>query len=94
MKINYYTQIQLNILIMGVCLIFLSFIPELFPSFFGDWHCQGTTKELTGCDYSFYDNLRMHNPTTHFGYRHWIFIIMGISLIVVNSVRISKIKKD
>ncbi len=75
----------------------MSFLPEVYPDLFGDWKCQGATYgrfvpetqssyshlALVGCDYVGYKN---HNPTIHFGYRHWLYIIMGLSLFIIQVV--------
>jgi hypothetical protein len=70
--------------------IFASFIPEFFPKFFGDWQCNGCqyvfdkeNSHYIGCGGGFNNVQREHSPTTHFGYRHFIWIIMGLTLFVI-----------
>lgn len=58
----------------------LSFIPETFPEFFGDWKCAGgfydrNLGRIVGCDV-----LSSHNSKWHWGYRHFLWCIMCIVL--------------
>ena len=86
--------ISLRIIIMFSIVMAMSLLPEAYPNLFGDWKCQGSSYgkfvpetqreyshfDLIGCDYAGYDS---HNPTIHWGYRHWIYFLMGLSLFVV-----------
>jgi hypothetical protein len=69
----------------------MSFVPENFREFFGDWQCEGShynpsDNSHSGCVYtSYYDN---HPPTWHWGFRHWIWMIMGVTLFIYNVVLI------
>lgn len=93
---KYIYVINLKIILAFSILILLSFIPEYFPEFFGDWTCQGTEllKEnnkneiiytYVGCHY---EGTLVHNPKTHWGYRHWLFSIMGLTLFILQIVNI------
>lgn len=99
MKMNKSTRISIRIIALFTVAILVSFIPEYLHTFFGDWYCVGSgTRELIpatqttyehyefigGCDY--YDT--KHNPTWHWGYRHWLLICMGIGLAIVQIVNI------
>jgi hypothetical protein len=74
-------------------LITASFIPDNFHELFGDWHCVGTI-ELeakngwqtinNGCKYESCD----HDPTWHWGFRHWLWLLMGICLFIIQVIRI------
>ena len=84
-------KISIRIIAIFICAIFFSLIPDEFPSFFGDIHCNGRdymgmqyVSQYTGCNYGQYS----HGDTNHWGYRHWLFFLMGISLFVVQVVSI------
>lgn len=94
-------KVSLRIILLFSVAIFLSFIPQLLHTFFGDWHCNGSgvarlipeTKrmyehyEYSGCKY----DTMVHEPTWHWGYRHWLWLCMDISLAIVQIVDIIKI---
>ena len=99
-QMNYWTKISLNIAAAFAVAIFASFIPELAPDFFGDWSCKGSKllKETTlhyyqyeGCQYN-NSMTGQHGPTTHWGVRHWLWMLMGLTLFVVQIFRINSIK--
>jgi hypothetical protein len=91
-------KLQLRIFILFTIAIFSTFVPEYLHSFFGDWHCQGAirgkyvpatqsnweTYELIGCHYK---NI-VHDPTWHWGYRHWLYLAMCLTLFIINAVSI------
>jgi TRAP-type mannitol/chloroaromatic compound transport system permease small subunit len=81
---------KLKFISIFTIVILVSFIPEMFPEFFGDWVCKGgsyTMKEghyvRLGCLYG--ENYQ-HNPTTHWGFRHWMWTLCGISLFIWNII--------
>lgn len=91
-------KISLRVIALFMLAILISKIPELFPDFFGDWHCEGRkqiwTEEIhyqyVGCDM-----FQAHNPTWHWGYQHYLFFLMGLSLAIIQIVDIIKIaEKD
>lgn len=67
-----------------------SLIPDLFPNIFGDWHCVGSGKRMDDYNYPLcnYAGHGFHNPMWHWGYRHWVWITMGLFLFIVQFVRI------
>lgn len=75
---------------MIVLIFALSFIPENFRDFFGDWHCNGGTVDYevdrgyfrTGCRYNTMNE--NHGATWHWGFRHWLWMFSGLSLFVWN----------
>lgn len=87
------TELSLRIILIFVTAILASFIPDNFPSFFGDWHCvtgsglyiyKGSTNIEGHFQYcSLYGS---HLPTWHFGYRHYLWCIMGIVLFIIQIV--------
>ncbi len=68
----------------------MSFIPDQLHNFFGDWKCEGAKwvydpsraigGYYTGCGYGPDPE---HMAQFHWGYRHWLFFIMGLSLFVI-----------
>ena len=99
MKTSIYTKVSINIIIIFVTIIASSLIPDYFPNLFGDWLCQGSIEQIQdtyyykGCNYA---NEGFHNSQWHWGYRHWIWMCMGLSLFIVQVVRIIVLidKKD
>ena len=80
------------IAIFGIAFI-MSFIPDLTPNTFGDWLCEGYG--------SYNDNVKhcmvrgYHDAQYHWGYRHWVWFAMGLSLFIVQVVDIiNLIDKD
>ena len=84
--------ISLRVIALFTVAIFISFIPEYLPDFFGDWVCKGreyipSIKEgfigsYVGCDYAADGS---HNPENHWGYRHWLFFLMGLVLFTIQT---------
>lgn len=72
-------KLSLRIFLLFVIIILGSFIPETFHEFFGDWHCQGRENRV-GCLYE----LATHEPTWHYGFRHWVWCAMGAILFFIN----------
>jgi len=72
----------------------LSFVPDSFHEFFGDWRCNGTEVVrdangefvyYTGC----HENGSEHNSQWHWGFRHCLWMFMGLSLFIYNSILIA-----
>lgn len=90
---NTYTNIQVRIIIIFICAMFYSFIPEFVREFFDDTHCKtGSGLWIYGsnvaghfqyCNYSNHSHEAGH---WHWGYRHWLFMSMGICLSVVQII--------
>lgn len=101
MKINKSTKVSLRIIALFTIAICLSFIPELLHNFFGDWWCEGSGArtlvaqtqttyehyEYAGCKYE----TSQHIAQWHWGYRHWLWLCMGISLVIVQIVNIIQV---
>ena len=86
-----YRKTTLKIIALFSAAIFATFIPELMPSFFGDWVCEGGQRiydkgdwvgKIQGCGYGPNDN---HTATNHWGYRHWLYFFMGLCLFIYNA---------
>jgi hypothetical protein len=76
-------EIILQITLMFFIAIAMSYIGESLHGFFGDWVCKGYFNSGSrGCYYSG----NYHDPTWHWGYRHWLYWFMGFVLFVVQAV--------
>lgn len=84
MKLNLVQTVSLRIIVIFTVAIFVSFIPDYLHDFFGDWYCKGSGVIDQHYHYSLcnYGN-GFHTATWHWGYRHWLFVIMGIFLAIV-----------
>ena len=87
-RINPKVRVLLMFLIIGA----VSFIPETWPEFFGDWRCSGGAyirKDehfvQEGCHYM---GISDHGPTWHWGFRHWLLLIAGLTFTIWNVVEI------
>lgn len=83
-------KVSLRIIGLFGVAIFISKVPEFAPSFFGDWFCIGSGENHTTskiqCDIGM-----GHLPTWHWGYQHWLFFAMGLSLAFVQVMDIINI---
>lgn len=89
---------KLRLVAIFAIVMLFSFIPETFPNFFGDWVCEGSkiirvndTSTLEGCRHM---GLLSHNPTTHWGFRHWMWTLCGASLFIWNVIELFDNKYD
>jgi hypothetical protein len=74
---------KLKLALVFITIMGASFIPSCFPEFFGDWVCKGGEKcRHLSCSYN-------TPPTLHYGFRHWIFILMGIIFTIISLFEIS-----
>jgi len=91
-------KISLRVIALFLVAILVSKIPELYPNFFGDWFCQGTLERINDSRYEFKgcNHLNVwHDPQFHWGYQHFLFFLMGLSLAVIQIIDIVNIaKKD
>lgn len=79
-------KIEVKIIEAFAVIIVCSFLPEFFPDLFGDWTCSGSgdlyfidyKPHYKQCDYMSY----FHESTTHYGFRHWTLLTMGVVLFV------------
>jgi len=78
---------KLKILVVFVVMFCASFIPESNHELFGDWKCKGAivtydkndNRFIAGCKYVGYNS---HNPTWHWGTRHWIWLLAGVTFSI------------
>lgn len=94
MKTNIYLKVSINIVYVFMVAILVSFIPDSLHEFFGDWLCNGSgTYDPSSYSYTgfHYGDCGRHDPSWHWGYRHWLWSFMGIILFVVQVIRIGTI---
>jgi hypothetical protein len=103
MKNKDYFFVSLQVVLIFLVLIVASFIPDQFPDFFGDQNCDGYIlergwKEVNGkLDYVVLRKagtctvfFSQHGPGSHWGYRHFLFFLMGLTLVVLQILRLVK----
>lgn len=87
---NIFTKVSINIVLVFMTIIMFSFIPDEFPSLFGDRLCTtGNSPDYQFCIEGYRYVTNPHAPGKwHWGYRHWLWLFMGIFLFIVQVVRI------
>lgn len=85
---NLYTKISIRVIIMFLLIIISSFIPDNMHKLFGDVHCNGCTTFSGMCNAGTKD---MHVATWHYGFRHFMWILMGLGLFIVQAAHIFKL---
>ena len=95
MKLTKIQRLSLKVFLLFTIAILSTFVGEYLSSFLGDWTCQGTKTgrlipetqtayshyELIGCDYG-----GNHLPTLHWGYRHWLYLVMCLTLFIIQVI--------
>lgn len=81
MKTSKLMLITLRIIFVFVVGIIMSYFGDQLHSFFGDNYC------TVYLDYHCPDNGHTF-PTYHWGWRHWLFMFMGICLFILQVVDI------
>lgn len=83
---NVSLKVSLRIIALFTVAIFVSKIPDIYADFFGDWKCEGSIGPIStgswqykGCNYG----EGFHDSTWHWGYQHYLFFLMGLSLSIV-----------
>lgn len=77
--------------------IAMSFLPEMFPKFFGDFNCNGGVYEVVGNTLKRSGCLEWsnsHGPKTHWGFRHFVFFVMGLTLFIWGLVDLFQPKEN
>lgn len=104
MTLKKLTLVSFRIILVFAVGITMSFIGDFLHSFLGDWTCVGTKLgklipstesnyehfERFGCEYN------CSSPQLHWGWRHWLFMAMGVCLFILQAVDIISFinKKD
>jgi hypothetical protein len=74
-------------LVMGL----MSFIPENNPALFGDYVCKGSEYEKLGKTYVTRGcsvNAGAHEPSMHWGFRHWVWFAAGLTFAIWTIVEV------
>ena len=76
---------KLKILAIFIVMFLASFVPESNHELFGDWKCQGARLEKS-IDYNEHFSCKYgtveHGATWHWGIRHWIWLMAGLTFSV------------
>lgn len=84
-------QISIRIILMFATIIFASFIPDYFHNFFGDELCNGFIMRADGYMEQFFHIGGKHSELIwHWGFRHWMWLLMGLSLFVIQLIDLVK----
>jgi hypothetical protein len=75
-KLSSWEHLSIRIIMLFVVAMIVSFIPEIsvMRSFFGDTYCA-----ISNHSYSYAGDVHTE-PTWHWGWRHWLFLFMGVHL--------------
>jgi len=94
-------KLKTKIVALFAFIFIASYVPESCPTAFGDWKCKGCyivyegdvvlTKNYVGCDYN-PSGTTAHNPTWHWGFRHYLWIGLGLTLTAVTVYQIAENK--
>lgn len=73
--------------------IIVLFTIAILSTFLGDWKCDGSGKRYLDDVYVMYERCNysicsLHDPSWHWGYRHWIYFVMCITLFIIQLVDI------
>lgn len=95
-KLKYTQVISLKIILLFSVAILSTFVGDYLHDFFGDWKCTGSGQRLEDsfryyqkCNYA--DN-GFHDAMWHWGYRHWLYLLMCITLFGVQVYEIVNYK--
>ncbi len=79
-KNNFWLLLSLQIVLVFAVVMAASIVPDTFPKFFGDIYCTIPNH--------FHMGFVHDTPEFHWGYRHFIWMVMGLSLFTAQVVRI------
>lgn len=87
---KFHFSLSLQVVAIFAVAMLASLMPDLYPEFFGDYKCTGKlwNEKLNvylGCSAPAEGP---HGPTNHWGYRHFLFFLMGIVLFVLQAIRL------
>lgn len=73
--------VSLRIIALFSIAILMSFLPDYYPLFFGDYSCN-----IINLSHGF--NGREYDIHSHWGYRHYLYFYMGVCLFILQVVDI------
>jgi hypothetical protein len=82
---------KLKILLMFLIMGMMSFIPEKNPELFGDFTCKGSKYQKLGDTYITNGCSVIpgaHEPSKHWGFRHWVWFAAGLTFAVWTIVEV------
>ena len=93
MKINKSQKISLKVILLFTIAILSTFVGDYLHSFLGDWKCLGSGTPNDSIynpiyKYCNYAEWGFHDPTWHWGYRHWLYLVMCITLFIIQIIDI------
>lgn len=91
MKANFYLRISINLIIVFLTVMIMSFLPDYLHEVFGDNFCVGNVEGKDYCEYGWSKYQNPHKNEWHWGYRHWLWVILGALLFLVQGARIMNI---
>lgn len=97
---------KLKLLFMFATIMAASFIPENYHTLFGDWLCQGSGEYIVigewggghyakcnqGMSNAFSNSF--HTPTWHWGFRHYIWVALGLTFLIINIYELTKAENE
>lgn len=88
-------KLKIKIVALFAFIFIASYVPENYPTAFGDWKCQGSGKEISEKDYPKYvfENCNyygFHKQTWHWGFRHYLWIGLGLTLTGISFFQIAE----
>lgn len=91
-------EVSLRVIALFSVAILSTFIGDYGRSFFGDWYCDGSGERIlikaTQTTYEHYDYAGCqyidghHSAQWHWGYRHWLYATMCLTLFIIQVVEI------
>ena len=83
-------KITIRIILIFVIATIMSFIADEFHSFFGDTLCNGTSLNIETNKYEYFVHYGSRHTDTqiHWGYRHFLFFMMGLSVTTLQIIDI------
>lgn len=93
MKINKSQKIYLKVILLFTIAIFSTFVGDYLHYFLGDWKCLGSGTPNDSIynpiyKYCNYAECGFHDSTWHWGYRHWLYLVMCITLFIIQIIDI------
>jgi hypothetical protein len=89
MKLKKNQIISLKVILLFSIAILSTFVADYLRLFLGDWKCEGSGNSIVGtwrhekCNYTDF-----HDASWHWGYRHWLYLGMCLSLFVIQVIEI------
>ena len=92
-------KISLRVILLFIVAMLTSLLSEYLRSFFGDWKCIGSgnpTNNICNPIYQYcnYGEYGFHKSTWHWGYRHWLYLIMCIVLFIIQVIDLFSFMND